>query len=398
MLTDEKAELVLAGYAIDTGKVVGKPEHCTIIGVQAVLRSVLAGSMVSVSVESAKRLGVPLAWLMEAAENSPASDGQLEAARGQVFDLFRRRIAAEHAKKLLSEAHDFSHPMQTKDTLYDIGELVDAAKEGFEAYGTGIKFGLSELDAFMGGLMSGQVFTVISGSGIGKTMLAMNLFHRALAYTPSLKSIFFSFEMDAKSFAKRHLAIFGNTSMKALHSDSLSPARWAEIKDKSTNSYLSRCKVEFFPKNLAEMASILEERPDVRLVAIDYLQFIPRGKDEQVNQLMLDIKTFAKRCGVAVILLAQIDKQAGRDKENPRPSSYDAVGGHGIKANSDWCYIIHREGEKTIGYFDKDREPMQPAMSRVVYELDYRRPDGIRGVRLRDLVPIEGMPSESELD
>lgn len=398
MLTDEKAELVLAGYAIATGKVSGKPEHCTVSAVQKVLRSVLAGNMVSVSAESAKRLGVPLAWLMEAVESSPASDAQLETARGQVFDLYRRRIAAEHAKKILSEAHDFSRPMQTKDTLYDINDLVDAAKEGFEAYGTGIKFGLSEFDAFMGGLMSGQVFTVISGSGIGKTMLAMNLFHRALAYTPSLQSIFFSFEMDAKSFSKRHLAIFGNTSMKALHSDSLSESRWAEIRRGATSGYLSRCKVEFFPKNLAEMSAILEERPDVRLVAIDYLQFIPRGKDEQVNQLMLDIKTFAKRCGVAVILLAQIDKQAGRDKDAGRPSSYDAVGGHGIKANSDWCYIIHREGDKTIGWFDKDREPMQPAMSRVVYELDYRRADGLRGMRLRDMIPIEGMPSDEQMD
>jgi hypothetical protein len=109
--------------------------------------------------------------------------------------------------------------------------------------------------------------------------------------------------------------------------------------------------------------------------------------------MMLNLKTLAKRNRVAIILLAQIDKAAGRDKDGNRPCSYDAVGGHGIKANSDWCYIVHRENNQIIGWFDKDREPYRYELRDLVYKLDYSAADGTTGLKLKDMEPIDGQPN-----
>ena len=393
---DINSERSVIAWGMESGELLCPVESFNDPGCRKVAQAIKDHGAIVIAKDIGIKLGVTDYWLLETKELIPPTRKNTEFCAQHVSDLSRRRELAEHSRKLMTEAHDFTRFIPMKDDLYDIDERIAAAKEGFRSYGSGMKFGLKEVDGFMGGLMGGQVFTVIAGSGVGKTMLAMNLYQRALYSSKELKAIFFSFEMDPKAFAKRELSIWKNVSLHELQKLEKDESAWNLIATEARNSYLSRCKVEFKPKSFAEMGQILDRNKDVRLIAIDYLQFIKTPNEENINTLMLQMKTFAKAHGVAIINLAQLDKVGGKESLDRRPTAYDALGGQGIKANSDWCVIMHKENGKKIAWFDKDREPMRHEWRDTVYELDFRKADGNVGMRLRDMIPIENIPQETE--
>jgi replicative DNA helicase len=236
-------------------------------------------------------------------------------------------------------------------------------------------------------LGSKKVLTVAAGSGVGKTAMAMNMLQRALGNNHGLRAMFFSFEMDEEQHGKREMEIYTvldpRESYKAIDSREF-------CENYLNNNPLDRMVVDYKAKSLREMADHVsmfrEEFGSCGLVAIDYLQFVRRERDHDVNRQMEEIKQWAKEMDVAVILLAQLDKAAARnDRETGKPvkpNGFDALGGVGIMNNSDFLLSMWREGTELRAKFNKARTMHNVSLRDVEYRLE------MRGLTIDDFNPI----------
>ncbi len=322
-------------------------------------------------------------------EDRPSTPEQAISAYRRLCDLMTRRKHWQATIERQNDLRDFSKDFAKNEKPWlTLEERVEYFRESKRTRGNGIKFGWSYFDDFIGGLGSKKVFTVAAGSGIGKTALAMNMLQRACANNHGLRAIFFSFEMDEEQHAKREIEIYtGMDPRDTYHAVDQKPF----IESYLTDNPLSRMVVDYRAKGLREMADHVkmyrEEFGSCGLVAVDYLQFVRRERDHDVNRQMEEIKQWAKEMDVAVILLAQLDKAAARnDRETGkpvRPNGFDALGGVGIMNNSDFLLSMWRESETELrAKFSKARTMHNVSLRGVEYRLE------MRGLTIDDFNPI----------
>jgi len=341
------------------------------------------------SLSLAKELNIQPNELMAMADNAFASDHQLVSVLRKIKDLWRRREhwrAAEEAKR---QATDFSIPFVAQSGVLCANRLQEEAKREMDAWGTGIKFGYPEFDDTTGGLMQGQVFTILAGSGTYKTTMLMNMLIRGNKFNNKLKSFFFCFEMGEADAYLRMVSIATGLN--------INEATRLVRQGQDFSDLLQGIYTQTMPCDVNEMEQVVKEVESesgkVGLVVIDYLHFIKRNRvGDWVNSLMLDLKQMAKRLKVVLVLLAQTDKNINKtqsDGKRKRPNGFDASGGAGVMANSDFLWLQWRaeRDSQTIGWFEKART----CHKKGGLELDYTF--AMDGFVISDLVP---KPAEDE--
>jgi KaiC/GvpD/RAD55 family RecA-like ATPase len=340
---------------------------------------------------TANVLGIGVQAVMDCimVEERPNTTESAKSAYRVLHDLAMRRKQWRDTVERQNDLRDFSKDFAKSEKPWlTLEERVEYFRESKKTRGKGIKFGWSYFDDFIGGLGSKKVFTVAAGSGIGKTALAMNMLQRACAHNHGLRAIFFSFEMDEEQHAKREIEIYTGMDPR----DTYHAVDQKAFQDSYlTDNPLSRMVVDYRAKSLREMADHVklyrEEFGSCSLVAIDYLQFVRRERDHDVNRQMEEIKQWAKEMDVAVILLAQLDKAAARnDRETGkpvRPNGFDALGGVGIMNNSDFLLSMWRENETELrAKFSKARTMHNVSLRGVEYRIE------MRGLTIDDFNPI----------
>ena len=250
-------------------------------------------------------------------------------ARERVYELGR-----EIAEGAADPASDFDQ--QTRDLGNRVVEILDTAvvkpttsnvlAEYIAAaqLGAGLNLGFGAIDTIFGGIQPGEVLTVIARPGVGKsafgTQVLVNLASSGIA------GCFWSYEMPSAQAFERMIVQSSGLPTREVRGwaksgcppESVTLDRWSRrVMDNVTIHAPASRDIKAFPQMLADATAILKRRP--RLVIIDYLQLLDhpgsRTNYERMSRIAIEVKTFAKRNDVAVMLLCQASRHPQGNEE-----------------------------------------------------------------------------------
>lgn len=221
-----------------------------------------------------------------------------------------------------------------------------------ELDGRRISTGFSNLDGLVGGMFTKNLTLLGGRFGKGKSCLAAQLVSNAVFDSKS--ALIFSLEMSEREFTQRILSSECGVSMNAwlrkrntdeqkrifeMMEKQQSCQWWIDDRSHQTvNSIRSKCQ-------LAKLKHGLD------LVVIDNLQILSpteRGlpKDQQKKADTEELKRIAKDLDVCVVLLAQLDSEAG--KARPNETSWATC--KSIAGDADLAMMLHEWNEEDHEY------------------------------------------------
>lgn len=214
-------------------------------------------------------------------------------------------VAAELAAAI-DQTPGTERPRSLEELAADlIAELPARKERGRPGYSTGFP----TIDRLIGGLRPGSLFVIAAGTGVGKSLLAVNI-----ALGAKIPTAMFSLEMSGLEVAERLIAAAAGVSatriQRGIVSDSEIPAmadaahdyRGIWIDDRPAPSVLE----------IAATARALHRRESARLVIVDYLQIVRATQDErreaEVAAIARGLRALARQLNVPVIALAQLNR------------------------------------------------------------------------------------------
>jgi KaiC/GvpD/RAD55 family RecA-like ATPase len=234
--------------------------------------------------------------------------------------------------RTVSKAYDFvSFKMETKSvsatTFRDAAHAyVDLIENNSRIW---VPSGISELDESIDGVAPGEVAIIAGRPGHGKSAVAIQWLANAARL--GVACLMVSEEMGMVEIGKRRLMSVTTiaqehwvaASAHALRKDIDSAHR------KVADVYLTEncCTIDRAEEVIGQFATLY----NVGLVAVDYLQLLgskTTDRYEVVTECSRRIKQTAKKHGVAILLLSQLNRQVeGRDDNEPKMSDLRESGG-----------------------------------------------------------------------
>lgn len=229
-------------------------------------------------------------------------------------------LAGEHLDATLSRI-DAARQATVRERLWftaadaqDLYEQELARRSGGEVF-----LGVPQLDQQFGGFGSGEVVGLMARPGMGKTVL---LCHQArYSGGEGIGHVVFSLEMPGAQIVGRLAqGVFGVGRKELAHRTHAKSLDW----DLYRRSLASVTVVDRQGLSVADMSTILRRLQDgpmrdtpIRAVTIDHLGLVA-GHDRheeytRVSRIARELKDFAKRHGVVVMLAIQVNRDAGGD-------------------------------------------------------------------------------------
>lgn len=193
-----------------------------------------------------------------------------------------------------------------EDLIIDIQER---AIKGF----SGLKTGISELDASLGGLGKGDLIIIAGRPAMGKTSLALSMARRMSA--SGLKGLFFSLEMKKESIYTKLIAIDGKIKTANLFRGTLSMMEDEQL-------FKSKESIKSLPLEIIDdsfsLSKIIsdcfshKQMYGLDFIIVDYLQLMEvQGKgnrEQEVSHISRQLKMLAMKLDIPVIALSQLSR------------------------------------------------------------------------------------------
>lgn len=273
--------------------------------------------------------------------NSGASSDDIIHNLGSIIDGLPQNVNLEDNSSAAIVKKALENYERTK-----AGDLI------VERYSTG----LPDLDAALGGgIAPERLYVVGARPSIGKTSLAVQLFHNVLdAAGEECTGLFVSLEMTEQSLIRKQLSMISGIPSREIETaqipnedlDRFSKAA-AKLGDDMNFAAISDPKLT--AEKIISVARQWERKSQRKmvLIVVDYIQKIGTipGKDEResVNHLMETLRRYSLTDNVAVIACSQL----GRDIDNrsdKRPTSLSDLKGSGnIEQDADVAMTLYRD-------------------------------------------------------
>lgn len=167
-------------------------------------------------------------------------------------------------------------------------------------------------------LVPGELFTVLAGTGCGKTMFLQNL-----ALNTSMATLLFESELPGTLTFERFAAMATKRTGGNIQSlyQTNGTAAWRET---GKLDHVSCCHLSnLTPERIARIIDLTELKTCVRpvLVLVDYIQLIRGAGDSRYERTSLvaeQLKTVAKATGTIIVTASQIARSATRDGKEAR--------------------------------------------------------------------------------
>jgi replicative DNA helicase len=214
--------------------------------------------------------------------------------------------------------------------------------ESLESKAEGLKTGLADLDALLGGLEPADLCIIAARPRMGKTALLLNI----LDAQPE-PCLMFSLEMSAAQLMKRRLSAKGFDYNKLRNHRSLPDYERNRIakavKELKRDLWINDTAALPIGELEAE-AYRMTKTHGIKLIAVDYLQLVTSRAEnrlEEVSEVSRRLKKIAKRCNVPVIALCQLNRAIEhRGKGAPKLSDLRESGQ--IEQDADQIIFIDR--------------------------------------------------------
>lgn len=237
----------------------------------------------------------------------------------------------------------------------------------------GIPRGLQAYDEMTSGVRLKTVEIVAARPSMGKSALALNIARNIAGRLPELFDehpsyhgvAMFSLEMDADELGQRLLAMEGRIEYSALRHERLTDDQWVAAANAANRLHTLPIVIDDTPaleiqalrarvrRIKAEMArpGYTAGAPTVlRVLIIDYLQLLRalgegiRSREQEVAEVSRTLKTIAKEENLAVIALAQLNRQVvdGRSGKPRQPQLSDLRESGQIEQDADIITFLNR--------------------------------------------------------
>jgi len=221
------------------------------------------------------------------------------------------------------------------------GSFIDQMQDRFNRKGSlsGIATGFHWLDHKTDGLQLREMAIMAARPSIGKTAIAIAIAHKA-AVQDKVPTLFVSLEMSKEAIFRRTVATIGSVSMQSLKSGNLSEGDMRSMM--AASGKISGSPLYFLDGSSSHsIASITANvrravrKHQVRLVIVDYLH---SGK----------LKDIAVQTGVAMLCLAQLNRENEKDKGR-QPRLTDLADSGQIERDADLVMLLDRDRKEASG-------------------------------------------------
>ncbi len=266
----------------------------------------------------------------------------------QENDLNEQLNTAE--EQILSIRNDFGKPEDDGE----IGETLVSLFNDIEALHLGLKMpylrtGFYDLDAFLGGLLPGQLIVLGARPSMGKSALAFQIAYN-LSASYRKRTLIYSYEMSKKQILLRMLSSEAGIDSGNLKSGSLSQTHWESLSRAiGVISELPMFIDDSCP-TLSELSAKIRRSAamsELGLIVIDYLQLIgglqsSGNRAQDLGEATRTLKTLATKCGVPILVLSQLSR-AVEARTNKRPLMSDLRDSGSIEADADVVLGVYRD-------------------------------------------------------
>lgn len=239
------------------------------------------------------------------------------------------------------------------------GNFIDQMQERFNRKGTlsGISTGFHWLDVKTDGLQHREMAIIAARPSIGKTAIAIAVAHKA-AVQDKVPTLFVSLEMSKEAIFRRTVATIGSISMQNLKSGDLSERDMKSMM--SASAKISTSPLWFLDGSSSQSISAITasvrravRKHQVRLVIVDYLQKVKAAdrsekRTYEVAEVSGKLKDVAVQTGVAMLCLAQLNRESEKDKGR-QPRLTDLADSGQIERDADLVMLLDRDRKEASG-------------------------------------------------
>jgi replicative DNA helicase len=217
----------------------------------------------------------------------------------------------------------------------------------------GIPTGLTDLDRFTDGWMSGDLIVLAGRPGTGKSALAMQFAHAAAG--KGIPVGFFSLEMGRTQIGIRSVSALSAIELRKLRKVVLLPDEFKKVPEALDEfkrlpiwfSFLSRDT-----KTIAQDIMQMVEIHGCKMVILDYLQLaksdgLRERREREVAEISWTLKTAAQTHNIPIIALAQLNRES--EKQDRRPILSDLRDSGAIEQDADVVMFLYHEGHNNEG-------------------------------------------------
>lgn len=250
----------------------------------------------------------------------------------------------------------------------DIEDIIRDLKTG-----SGIQLklstGIESLDQQLNYLRPGELVVIAGRPGMGKTSLALNVLYNLV--TTSVKSLFFSLEMNRVEITQKLLNLFLKYNIDKNFDDNMTLSMSKEDEEKVSDYLLkiehSFCFVDKPFLSLEETKRYVKEynlnekmkakksgfedadQHGVKVIFIDYLQILNssssnpmRTENEKIAKITQTLKGLALELDCAIVLLSQLNRDNVKQADK-RPNMSNLKGSGAIEQDANKIILLHRE-------------------------------------------------------
>ena len=243
------------------------------------------------------------------------------------------------------------------DKLRSIRPLISEAFERVEELSklkkdvVGLPTGYVQLDKLTTGFHPDQLIIIAARPSVGKTAFALNIAQN-VATKQKVPVAIFSLEMGALDLVNRIICAEGNIDATNLRTGQLTDSEWDSFA-LATNVladapiYIDDSPGIKVSEIRAKCRRLKQERADLGLIVIDYLQLIDgsgrtENRQQEVSEISRQLKKLAKELAVPVIALSQLSRGV-EHRQNKRPMLADIRESGSIEQDADIVAFLYRE-------------------------------------------------------
>lgn len=349
----------------------------TVMDAWQVIRAVEADGLPICLVEVARRwpkvhqnLPCPFQVLTDAVDSVP-SPAYWPVLADEVAEAWKRRHLIAAAQSIVDDPGNASGAiaaleqaqsddgMPPRRSSREVARLLHDDMQARASLGgalAGISYGFPRLDAMTEGLQPGELVVVGARPSIGKTALAVTLLAN-IAVEQGVPCMFITLETSDVGIHRRLVANVSGVSIGGLKSGRLSDPDGRRVV--VTQGRIAKSPI-WYRTGIGRMdghAAAREIRATakahgVKVAFIDYLQKLKVDKAAEKRTYAIAenceaIKAAAEQSGVAVVALAQLNREAEGDEAPPSLRSLADSGQ--IERDADTVILIHRKRTEAIG-------------------------------------------------
>ncbi|CAM3233280.1 replicative DNA helicase [Vagococcus fessus] len=262
---------------------------------------------------------------------------------GNILDEAEKRILEVSENRKRNEFLSISEVLN--DSFAEIDRLSQQEEEI-----TGLPTGYQALDKMTAGLQPEELIILAARPAVGKTAFALNIAQNVGTKTDQAVAIF-SLEMGATSLVNRMLCAEGTIEAHNLRTGQLTESEWQSLvmamgSLSKADIYIDDTPGIKITEIRAKCRKLAQEKGNLGLILIDYLQLIEgtgkENRQQEVSDISRQLKKLAKELKVPVIALSQLSRGV-EQRQDKRPVLSDIRESGSIEQDADIVAFLYRD-------------------------------------------------------